>query len=524
MMRHLTILSSFLVLFFTEAQAQDSKFDKEQQIWSDLVKTSGIRYDFEPELKVVDSENNPAYYSNGIIHIEEKLLNLLNDSLGERYNDGLAYVLSHELAHHNRQHVWNHFARTAVRNTDARVYKNRLSISIENESVADLDAGMNSHIAGYSSLDISASVLDLIYSFYNLPDSIPGYPTLDDRKAIQERRLEQFKDLSVFYDVALMSLQIGEADYAIKALKIVLQSGYKSYEVYELLAYSYFMRAKNAIPYKNLKLWAFPIKLSENRVLSGSTRGIMNVQWSDLIDDLNESNRMLTFAQARTTDDGNAELEKSINTLLKCVVAFDDENADWKVLFSESENMGPLYDAFVHCAYDCHFNNDAQFKKTKKLLSKTESEDFSQIISFNLSLLNGDSEGYRATNKLPSVIKEAEKDVLTSSSPFGTANTDTEVYSLDGRERITYTDSDHWTSIKQGSSKNYFIQIDLDALEIAKDFDWLWHYDKCLELNAEMSLFFTSNTRSIHLINEKLVIVFDTDDHLKSIFTYINNE
>jgi hypothetical protein len=293
--------------------------------------------------------------------------------------------------------------------------------------------------------------------------------------------------------------------------------------VYELLAYSYFMRAKNAIPYKNLKLWAFPIKLSGNRVLSESTRGIMNVQWSDLINDLNESNRMLTFAQARTTDDSNAALEKSINTLLKCVVAFNDENADWKVLFSESENMGPLYDAFVHCAYDCHFNNDAQFKKTKKLLSKTESEDFSQIISFNLSLLNGDSEGYRATNKLPRVIKEAEKDVITSLSPFGTAYTNADVYSLDGRERITYTHSDNWTSIKQGASKNYFIQIDLEALKIEKGFDWLWHYDKCLDVNAEMSLFFTSNTISIHLINEKLVLVFDANNHLKSIFTYINN-
>ena len=149
-------------------------------------------------------------------------------------------------------------------------------------------------------------------------------------------------------------------------------------------------------------------------------------------------------------------------------------------------------------------------------------DDLSEIISFNLSLLNDDSEGYKAPNPLPSVIKAAEIDVFKSSSPFGTPSEDTEVYSLDGRESITYTDSDHWTSIKQGSSKNYFIQIDLDALEIVEDFDWLWHYDKCLELNAEMSLFFTSNTRSIHLINEKLVLVFDTDDHLKSIFTYIN--
>ena len=523
MMRHLTILSSFLVLFFTEAQAQDSKFDKEQQIWSDLVKTSGIRYDIIPQLKVVYTENNPAYYSNDIIHIEEKLLNLLNDSLGERYNDGLAYVLSHELAHHNRQHVWNHFARTAVRNTDARVYENRLSISIENESVADLDAGMNSHIAGYSSLDISASVLDLIYSSYDLPDSIPGYPTLEDRKAIQERRLEQFKDLSVFYDVALMSLQIGDADYAIKALKIVLQSGYKSYEVYELLAYSYFMRAKNAVPYENVKLWAFPITLSENRVLSGSTRGIMNIQWSDLISDLNESKRMLSFAQDRTTNESNTALENSIKTLLKCVLAFNEENDDWKVIFHESENMGPVYDAFVHCAYDSHFNNDTQFKTSKKLLSKIDSEGLTQIISFNLSLLNGDSEGYRAPNKLPRVIKEAEKDVLTSSSPFGTPSEETEVYSLDGRERLSYTNSPKWTSIKQGASKNYFIKINLDTLEIEEEFDWLWHYDKCLELNAEMSLFFTVNTSSIHLINEKLVLVFDSSNNLKSIFTYINN-
>jgi hypothetical protein len=519
-MRYIILLSS-LVSFFIESNAQDSKFSDALQVWSDLVKTSGIRYDFEPELRFVDSENNPAYYSNGVIHIEEKLLTLLNDSLGGRNSDGLAYVLSHELAHHNRQHVWNHFAKTAVRNTDARLSENRLSISIENESVADLDAGMNSHIAGYSSLDVSSRILDLIYSSYDLPDSIPGYPTLGDRKAIQEKRLEQFKDLSVFYDVALMSLQIGDVDYAIKALKNVLRSGYKSYEVYELLAYSYFMRAKSALPYENLKMWAFPIKLSDNRILSGSTRAFNDFQWSVLIDDLNESKRILSLAKSRTTGLANTALEKSINTLLECAVAFDEKKSDWKFIFNEAENSGLIYDAFAHCAYE-HFNNDNRFKTSKKLLSKMDVDDLSEIISFNLSLLNDDSEPYIAPNKLPSVIKEAVKEVITTSSPFGASSEATEVYSLDGSERLTFTRSKNWTSINPGSSRNHLIEIDLDAIGIGEEFDWMWNYDKCLALDAKMTLLFTANTRSIHLINEKSVLVFDADEHLKSLFTYIN--
>ena len=521
-MRYIILLSS-LVSFFIESNAQDSRFSDAQQVWSDLVKTSGIKYDFEPELRVVDSETNPAYYSNGIIHIEEKLLKLLNDSLGGRNSDGLAYVLSHELAHHNRQHVWNHFAKTAVRNTDARLYENRLSISIENESVADLDAGMNSHIAGYSSLDVSSRILDLIYSSYDLPDSIPGYPTLGDRKAIQEKRLEQFKDLSVFYDVALMALQIGDVDYAIKALKNVLRSGYKSYEVYELLAYSYFMRAKSALPFKNLEMWAFPIKLADNRILSGSTRGgIIDVQWPELIADLNESKRILSLAKSRTTGVANVELEKSINTLLECAVAFDEKKSDWKFIFNEAENSGLIYDAFAHCAYE-HFNNDNRFKTSKKLLSKMDVDDLSEIISFNLSLVNDDSEPYIALNKLPSVIKEAVKEGIRPSSPFGSSSSATEVYSLDGSERLTFTRSKNWTSINPGSSRNRLIEIDLDAIGIGEEFDWMWNYDKCLALEAKMTLLFTANTRSIHLINEKIVLVFDTVDHLKSIFTYINN-
>ena len=53
-MRYIILLSS-LVSFFIESNAQDSRFSDAQQVWSDLVKTSGIKYDFEPELRVVDS-------------------------------------------------------------------------------------------------------------------------------------------------------------------------------------------------------------------------------------------------------------------------------------------------------------------------------------------------------------------------------------------------------------------------------------------------------------------------------------
>ena len=149
-------------------------------------------------------------------------------------------------------------------------------------------------------------------------------------------------------------------------------------------------------------------------------------------------------------------------------------------------------------------------------------DDLSEIISFNLSLLNDDSEPYIAPNKLPSVIKEAVKEVITTSSPFGASSEATEVYSLDGSERLTFTRSKNWTSINPGSSRNHLIEINLDAIGIGEEFDWMWNYDKCLALDAKMTLLFTANTRSIHLINEKSVLVFDADEHLKSLFTYIN--
>ena len=61
----------------------------------------------------------PAYYSGGTVHLHQGLLDSLQNTLSEAdAARGVAYVLAHELAHHNRGHIATHFAKKSLRRTE----------------------------------------------------------------------------------------------------------------------------------------------------------------------------------------------------------------------------------------------------------------------------------------------------------------------------------------------------------------------------------------------------------------------
>ena len=74
------------------------------ELWSTLLQASGNTDDFPPTVETVESDAmGPAYYSGGTVHLHQGLLDSLQKTLSEAdAARGVAYVLAHELAHHNR--------------------------------------------------------------------------------------------------------------------------------------------------------------------------------------------------------------------------------------------------------------------------------------------------------------------------------------------------------------------------------------------------------------------------------------
>ena len=61
------------------------------------------------------------------------------------------------------------------------------------EKDADLYGGMNSTQAGFGSLKVAPDLLRFVYSYYKLPDSIEGYPSIQNRIRIGENIAKQVR-------------------------------------------------------------------------------------------------------------------------------------------------------------------------------------------------------------------------------------------------------------------------------------------------------------------------------------------
>ena len=120
-------------------------------------------------------------------------------SMGADSLNALAALLGHELAHHYEKHDWcSSFAYLLDSKSELKQKLTKIAKDVKsaNEAEADDRGGFYGYVAGFSTYDVSAKLLDKIYSYYNLPNSINGYPTKEERKQIastSSKKLEQYK-------------------------------------------------------------------------------------------------------------------------------------------------------------------------------------------------------------------------------------------------------------------------------------------------------------------------------------------
>lgn len=212
------------------------------------------------------------------IILSERALSLLA-ALGEDMDNGLAFLLGHELAHFYLRHGWvaqfgNSFSALNVGKTMNRTASMEEIIKLETE--ADYFGGFYGHLAGYDALGASPRVLDLIYAAYRYPEQVPNYPSRTERKLIAQNAAKNLQKLIPVFDAANMLLITQQYEPAARLYEYVGRT-FPSREIHNNAGVAYALAALSFYQPGALS-FAYPFELdpeSRLRAPQGKTRSLL---------------------------------------------------------------------------------------------------------------------------------------------------------------------------------------------------------------------------------------------------------
>ncbi len=423
-MQFKTIILLCFVLGLSYGQSQTKNELLAQKVFNNITNSVGNNFPSPPKLNFINSIDKVAYTYNGNVFLEKKALNLLcsfDDS-----QDALAYVLSHELAHHYLNHSWMKnigFTYTSELknqlNKDVKSINNR---KIE-ETQADLFGGFFSQISGYNSLTIAENILKLLYKNYNLPETITGYPSLTDRKNIVKNNLEELNKLSIIFKMG--NLMVATEDYknALKCNEHILSKKFTSREIYNNLGAIYL---NQAITFDdNLSKYSFPILFEEKTRATAKDKsrgfdGLSELRTRDTI--------MFYLNLADDSFSRSSQLDKNfikpkanllISELIKNKITNTTLNLDF-IKRLEQLKLNPVDENDIELL--CYYldlvteNNEDEKLKNSTMISHYNKDVFNNIINLDtLQILNIKNEYSDLINELRFFgLKKVDKNISTS--------------------------------------------------------------------------------------------------------------
>lgn len=226
------ILKYFLVLIFGSitfiSYGQDTPEKKQiQAVFDQLVMAYGNAKS-PPQLIVIQDTGKqvlPAKYEpdpKPNIKVDGSLVTVFR-TFGKDSLNALAVVLSHELAHYYSDHTFCSDYAYALKDQSRSLSDVLKSVSkqekISKETEADQKGFFYAAAAGYVPFDVQSLVLDKIYTEYNYPDSLPGYPTKQQRISITVTAEKKAKDLYDTFQAGLKWMNEKNYEKAIAAFE-----------------------------------------------------------------------------------------------------------------------------------------------------------------------------------------------------------------------------------------------------------------------------------------------------------------
>lgn len=239
------------------------KYEKALEIYNKLVDAKGDRRFPAPAFVMSNSTRNVAYVEADYLSIglEEKAYDIFM-GLGKKAGENaIAAVLGHELSHFFEKHQWrgdilgsykdeilDKNIETTAKALDKVENGQQISgdlynavegtkaklVKFSNETQSDYLGGFLAYSAGFDVFQDLPKMYDKIYDGYGFNDSIPGYATRNERKAMAEQSLERVNDFVDLFEVANLLIAIDRFSDARLLYRYILQE-YQSREIYNNL-------------------------------------------------------------------------------------------------------------------------------------------------------------------------------------------------------------------------------------------------------------------------------------------------
>lgn len=248
-MRTLIVLAISCAVFY-QAQAQHQK-EILQKILHQIHQQFG-RDERPPGISFQKAFHMPALYSQNAspqITLDTRLYGLLLKTLGSERDAkiAVAFILGHELVHHNYHHSSGGFS---------------FGVSNHFEKMADVWGSYYAHLAGYSiDTTIYTKTLRTIYQFYDVKPC-KTCPSIENRISFVTQKIKDIQtyQLAEVFQAAKLFWGLGKYQEASLLLEFPYSKGYKSAEIRNNLAVIYMKQYLNTLS-KTTKLFMYPFEL-----------------------------------------------------------------------------------------------------------------------------------------------------------------------------------------------------------------------------------------------------------------------
>ncbi|MBL7828527.1 MAG: hypothetical protein JNJ57_17975 [Saprospiraceae bacterium] len=236
---------------------ESDKYKIAKRVYDRLVATRGdFRYP-APRFIMSRATGDGALmnYDSSEIMLEERAYDVCA-AFGERRDQALAIILGHELIHFYEKHGWrrsfsNQYLQLAI---GSKLSSNHDFVTYETQ--ADYLGGFLAYSAGFGLFDQCPELIANMYKAYNLPDTLPKYPSLQDRRSMSTFTIQKLELLVDVFDAANLLTAIGRYGEAKFYYKHILKD-YQSREIFNNVGVLTLLEVLDNTEQK----WLFPVEL-----------------------------------------------------------------------------------------------------------------------------------------------------------------------------------------------------------------------------------------------------------------------
>ena len=339
-----TVIFVFFFLNYNITFSQTECIEKTKVIYNNIITSIGNSFPSPPKLNFSDNKRAVAFLNSEGITIETPIINLLCED--ENFEDKIAYIISHELAHHYLSHLDEKYRSRLVLSVNIDEKSSSKDQRKLAESQADLFGGIFGQIAGYNVLGFAKSTLSDVYTHYNIPHEIKGYPNYSERLEIIDSKLKEANSLSTLFEIGNVFLKLGDLENAKKCYEDILKNDFISREIYNNLGLVFLLKGIE-LSDNSISKYSYPISIElDTRAETSTTRS------GDL---LNSPEKL--FNQAKEYFKKSIFLDKNYKKPLQNITVIDFISA------LNSNALDSFFESKEYASFDEDFQNDLKVRE-----------------------------------------------------------------------------------------------------------------------------------------------------------------